>query len=103
MPVRARCVWSKSELAWQTCSERLVGAGERQMVHVRQNIVSRVPGLSTWPGPLTAAVACTMQAWFCCMLHCPSVILTYRVDKGNILIWFADIERNATRAAMLLC
>ena len=37
---QARCVWSKSELARQTCSEPLAGAGNRQMATVRQQHIA---------------------------------------------------------------
>ena len=34
MPARARCVWSKSEIARQTCSERF---HREQMMYVRHD------------------------------------------------------------------
>ena len=47
MPARARCVWSKSELTRQTCSEQLDRTVKRQMVNVRQDhIIPNFPRLA---------------------------------------------------------
>ena len=51
MPARARRMWSKSELARQTCIEQLIGAGNRQMVNVRQDIQISIPShINPWSG-----------------------------------------------------